>query len=331
MIQIKYGSIFEYKCDLLIIPCDSEGSVTSSVFGNISNNKIPYNIGAIPFGQVVYFELTNNFSNSVGYAASVDATSITSNVDKIKDIAQSILQYSRERMMHLVNIPLLGSGAGGLNPLDSYEALKEVFSTDTEIIFNVFCYTKDIYQDVLKIDDNSILNKKNEHPRVFISYTRFDKNNEKWVTSLTEMLRKNGIDARLDIYHLKPGFDLPQWMTNEVIMADKVLLICDKHYVDKANFRKGGVGWETMIIQGDMLAQGENNQKYIAICREETVDDAIPLYLKSKYVLDWGKSIEVDSSKLNELIMYIFECDLEPELGPIPDFVRKRQQKNSER
>lgn len=325
MIQIIYGSIFDHKCDLLIIPCDNAGGVTSSVFRNISNNKIPYNIGPISFGQVIYYESINEFANSIGYAASVDAVSVKSNLDVIKMIADSILQYSRNNRTHIVNIPLLGSGAGGLNPLDSYKVLREVFSTEDEITFNIFCFTKDIYQDIIEINGDALLSRINEHPRVFISYTKFDKENEKWVKLLAEELRKNGIDARLDFYHLKPGFDLPQWMTNEVIMAEKVLLICDKHYLEKANFHKGGVGWETMIIQGDMLAQGDNNQKYIAICREKSFDEAIPIYLKSKYALDWGKDIEINNDKLKELIMCIFECDLEPELGPIPDFVKKQK------
>lgn len=69
---------------------------------------------------------------------------------------------------------------------------------------------------------------------------------------------------------------MPQWMTNELIMADKVLLICDKYYAEKADNRKGGVGWETMIIQGDMLSKQEQN-KYIAILRDKDIDQSLPI------------------------------------------------------
>lgn len=327
MIQIIYGSIFDHKCDLLIIPCDSAGGVTSSIFRNISNNKMPYNIGPISFGQVIYYESINEFANSIGYAASVDALSLKSDIKIIKKIANTILEYSRQNQIHIVNIPLLGSGAGGLNHIDSYKTLKEVFSKEDEITFNIFCFTKDVYKAIEEFDDDISPEMIDKPPRVFISYTRYDKENEKWVKTLADELRKNGINARLDLYHLKPGFDLPQWMTNEVIMAEKVLLICDKYYVEKANFRKGGVGWETMIIQGDMLAQGDYDQKYIAICREKSFDEALPIYLKSKYALNWGSDIKIDEEKLKELIMHIFECDLEPELGPIPDFVKDKRGK----
>ena len=86
-----------------------------------------------------------------------------------------------------------------------------------------------------------------------------------WVVQLACRLRENGVDARLDHFHLKPGMDVPQWMTNELIKARRVLLVCDVHYAEKADMRKAGVGWETMIIQGDMLVQGEQNSKYIVI------------------------------------------------------------------
>ena len=54
-------------------------------------------------------------------------------------------------------------------------------------------------------------------------------------------------------------------MTNELLKANKVLLVCDSHYAAKADMRKAGVGWETMIIQGDMMLQGEMNTKYVVI------------------------------------------------------------------
>ena len=140
------------------------------------------------------------------------------------------------------------------------------------------------------------------------------------VRSLVDKLRKNGVDARVDIYHLKPGFDLPQWMTNEVIIADKVLLICDKYYVAKSDSRKGGVGWEAMIIQGDMLFQNDNKNKYIAIVIEDEIDQGLPIYMKSKYAIHWREK-EPSEDEFNELIFHIFDCNIEPEIGSIPKFI----------
>ena len=101
-------------------------------------------------------------------------------------------------------------------------------------------------------------------------------------------------------------------------MAEKVLLICDKYYMEKGRFPKGGVGWETMIIQGDMLAQGDTKQKYIAILREDDADKALPIYMKSKYAFNWGKTSQIDPEHLKELVLCILHCDTEPELGLCP-------------
>lgn len=112
-------------------------------------------------------------------------------------------------------------------------------------------------------------------------------------------------------------------MTNEVIQANKVLLICDTYYMEKANFRKGGVGWETMIIQGDMLAQGDNKQKYIAIVRAERAEMALPIYIRSKFALNWGPG-QITDDLMQELVLLLFDCDVAPELGPVPDYVKDK-------
>lgn len=112
-----------------------------------------------------------------------------------------------------------------------------------------------------------------------------------------------GVNARLDMFHLKAGQDLPQWMTNELIMADKVLLICDKYYAEKADNRKDGVGWETMIIQRDMLSRQEQN-KYIAILRDEDIDRSLPIYVKSRYALNWANE-DHGNKEFDELLLFI--------------------------
>lgn len=321
MIQIIQGSIFDSKCDLLIVPCDSAGGVTQSVYTNLHERGLPTTVGRIPYGRVHFRESRYEFAATIGYAASVNVDTITSEAQAISQIAHEIVRYSAENQIRIVNIPLLGTGAGGMTPVDSFESLRAVFSMEEEITFNIFCFRREAYQNLSAASGLALRAQPIAHPRVFISYTGIDKENALWVKSLAEALRKSGVDARLDVFHLKPGFDLPQWMTNEVIMADKVLLVCDKYYMEKADFRKGGVGWETMVIQGDMLAQGDNKQKYIAIIREDAADEAIPIYMKSKYAFSWGKNSDIDPERLRDLVLCIFDCDTEPDLGPVPEYV----------
>lgn len=323
MINIKHGSIFDAKCDLLVVPCDSGGGVTGSVHANLRDHGLPTRIGRIPYGRVHFRESSGAFSGMIAYAASVDEAVVASDAAAIRKIALEIVRYSRANQVRIVNSPLLGSGAGGLTPIDSFESLVSGFAAAEDITFNVFCLTREVYQDIatqsLPATRMSV-----KHPRVFISYSSNDRHNASWVKALAEALRANGVDARLDVFHLKPGADLPQWMTNEVILADKVLIICDGFYMEKADFRKGGVGWETMIIQGDMLAQGDNKQKYIAIIREDNIDKALPKYMKSKYAFNWGRSDAIDPERLKELVYCIFDCEIEPELGPVPDYVMSK-------
>jgi hypothetical protein len=328
MIQIIHGSIFDAKCDLLIVPCDSGGGVTRAIRTNLRERGLPTRVGRIPYGKVHFRESRYEFASTIGYAASVEVETSTSQAEAISRIAREIVAYAAKNQIRRINVPLLGSGAGSMTPVDSFDALQSVFVLEETITFNVFCLTREAYQNVSATREQLKTITPIPSPRVFISYTGTDKANAAWVKSLATTLRENGVDARLDLFHLKPGFDLPQWMTNEVIMADKVLLICDKYYMEKADFRKGGVGWETMVIQGDMLAQGDNKQKYIAIVREDDVDDALPIYMKSKYAFNWGKSDDIDTERLKELVLCIFDCDTEPELGAVPAYVKQRIKKN---
>jgi len=328
MIQIIHGSVFDSKCDLLVVPCNSGGGVTHSVHANLSEHGLPTRVGRIPYGKVHFRESKYEFASTVGYAASVDYDTDRSETEAIRRIAREIVRYATENQIRIVNVPLLGSGAGGMTPVDSYEALESAFGTEEDIIFNVFCFTPEAYRNLSATRVVAREEQPIPHPRVFISYTGTNKDNAAWVKSLATALRKQGVDARLDAFHLKPGFDLPQWMTNEVIMADKVLLVCDRYYMEKADFRKGGVGWETMVIQGDMLCQGDNRQKYIAIIREDAADEALPIYMKSKYAFNWGKELGIDPKRLEELVLCIFDCDIEPELGAVPAYVKQKIHKN---
>lgn len=321
MIRIEQGSIFDAKCDLLVIPCDSGGGVTRSVFSNLKDHGLPTHVGPIPFGNVYFREVRYENASAIAYAASVDAETVSSTNEAVTRIAREVREYCQKNSVLAVNVPLLGSGAGGMNPVDSYLALREELEEGSRTAYTVFCFTREQFQNVSSAHGS--YEEQVPSPRVFISYVGTDHENLTWVKMLATTLRQNGIDARLDVFHLKPGFDLPQWMTNEVILADKVLLVCDSHYMQKADFRKGGVGWETMIIQGDMLAQGDNKQKYIAIVREEQVEKALPIYVRSKFAVNWGKK-EVSDTQLQELVLRLFDCDLEPELGAVPAYVLDR-------
>lgn len=319
MLIIKEGSVFDEKCDLIILPCDSEGGVTYWVENEIENNQIPHLERKIPYGRVLLSPTLAKYPKAdfVGYAASVNAYTVASDLDAISSIITDIKEHCKTYNCSIVNLPILGTGAGGLDTFDVIEIYKSELSKDN-INFKAYIPDKNIAK--LFLDQNKELKPSENHPRVFISYSWKDENVKEWALDLAHKLCSNGVDARLDRFHLRPGMDLPQWMTNEVLKADKVLLICDSHYAEKADTRRAGVGWETMIIQGDMMLQGELNAKYIVIAFGD-FEKNTPIYMKSKL----GISREDIDKNLNHLLEHIFDIDTAPTIGAIPDWVKSRR------
>ena len=322
MINLKQGSIFSSKCDVLIIPCNNYCGVTKGIKQDLVSFNIPLPAFYMQPGEIRFVEGGANYSISsvIGFAASVNADTGRSKLEYLDTIFKSIVSYCTQHSLQIVNIPLLGTGAGGLSPEDSYSRLESAFSAETQITANVYVPSQTVYFDLYSAQSpDTNVNLRN--PRVFISYTGDNDENRLWVKQLATKLRDCGVNARLDIFHLKPGQDLPQWMTNEVILADKVLLICDRQYADKADNHKGGVGWETMIIQGDMLSS-QNTEKYVAILRDNNIDRSLPVYVRSKFALDWsGFENEIPETDFNQLLFYLFDCNIEPPIGKIPEFI----------
>ena len=72
-------------------------------------------------------------------------------------------------------------------------------------------------------------------PRVFISYSHDSAEHKEWVLKFATTLRQRGVDAVLDQWDLKPGFDLPHFMETELASCDYAVMVCSERYVAKAN------------------------------------------------------------------------------------------------
>lgn len=322
MLIISHGSIFDSKCDLIILPCNSNGGVSSWVQNEANAYELPIPEKKIPFGKVQYSDVADFYkkSNFVGYAASVNSEDGESNIDAIKDIIISIEKFCRSKRYTIVNLPALGTGFGRLDYSDVLSLYKEIIGK-SHIEFHV--YIPDLaIADLYATDENDEEIAQLSNPRVFISYCRTDVKISNWAKDLADKLISNGVDAVIDRYHLKQGMDLPQWMTNEILKAQKVLMICDKYYAERADTRNAGVGWETMIMQGDILIQGPNSTKYIAIACEG-FDKSIPMYMKTKLGIS---KADVDND-FNKLLETIFEIDIAPEIGQIPGWIKAKMKR----
>lgn len=325
MYQLKQGSIFDEKCDIVIIPCDDNGGMSTVIERDLISYGLPTSIKASGSGQVIFENCPKHFtlSSVIGYSVSVKTFPgrPSSTGDALQNICDQIIQYCKNNSLRFVNIPLLGAGAGRLSYSESFEIIRECFKNETYIKVNIFALSENVYNMLAESDPQSETDV-DIHPRVFISYTGYDACNRNWVRNLCIRLRNSGVDARCDLFHLKLGQDLPQWMTNEIALANKVLLICDKYYMSKIDSHRGGVSWETMIIQGDMLMNQETN-KYICIMREENPELSLPIYMRTRYSLCCSKD-EIEEEVFNQLLLNIYECEEIPPISPIPQFIKDK-------
>lgn len=331
-IQIKLGDMFKGACDLIILPCSTTGTVTQFVFNRLQSYKIPKPTKGMLLGDIelLPFNGGENIAQYVAFAVSVDNN--YSELSAIESIGRKVGELTLKNTgLQIIHIPLLGAGAGNLQSEKVVEALKNGFQTNSSNGSTLIIHILDA--DVFNRVTEYFKGTKNVSPsiktetslipkpiRVFISWTKTDDSHWKWTTDLAKHLRENGINARIDMWHLRAGMDLPQFMTNELSLADKVIIISNEQYAAKADGRLGGVGWETMIIQGDMSRLPPESTKYLTIVKAENIDEGLPIYLKSKYVIHWSSKTKeiVNRQRLLNEILNIIE---EPQIGIAPVFL----------
>ena len=128
-----------------------------------------------------------------------------------------------------------------------------------------------------------------KRPLVFISYSWSSTAYKQSVIELATRMRHDGVDVKLDVWDLKDGQDkyvyMEQCVTNPDI--DKVLILSDKLYSEKADLRKGGVGDETTIISAEVYGKADQ-QKFIPVVMERNTDGVafLPAYLQSRIYRD---------------------------------------------
>lgn len=148
-----------------------------------------------------------------------------------------------------------------------------------------------------------------EPPRVFVSYTHESPSHKEWVASLCHALRtKGGVDARLDQWHLHLGQDVLHFVESEIRTSKRVLLVCTPTYARKADEGQGGVGYEKMVVTGELAADIASD-KFICVLCAGTPEDAIPSFAKSRLFIDFRNDEEFEE-KFDELIRDIHDSPL---------------------
>jgi hypothetical protein len=338
---------------MITVPCSTDGTVTSAVERRLQQFSLPHP-GMMNLGQVEVRPLidADHVAQYVAFAASV--LRYSSEPEAVSHIARQLGEASRELdAVGSISVPLLGAGAGGLSPQVVVRCLRDNFeqTASTAAVLSIFVRGASDYSTLAqsferesgpvaerrrpKTFDSDISRSRRRlqatasaptPPRVFISHSALSPERHDWLVELYKFLRHNGINARLDAYALRPGMDLVQWMCNELEQADRVLLICDERYSDRADGRHGGVGWETMLIQGDLYASmygveshgPDIGSKYIPIVLTADVARGRPAYVKTRLAVHWPDG--ADEEKLRQgLLRELFGVTLqEPPIGQRP-------------
>jgi TIR domain len=158
--------------------------------------------------------------------------------------------------------------------------------------------------------------------KIFVSYSWSSPEHQASVIELAERLVADGVDVILDVWEVKEGHDLISFMEKMVtdVSIQKVLIICDRGYAQRANDRKGGVGTEAQIISPEVYHKVDQS-KFVPVLfeRDDEGNSCLPVFLKTRLYVDLS-SIEKKYENYEQLLRAIFDQPLykKPKLGAPP-------------
>jgi hypothetical protein len=314
-VKLRLGDMFGSPSDLVVLPCSTSGTITGFVARRLVQYSIPHPKAGMALGEVeiMPFEGAEDIAQFVAFAASVHRD--TSSLKAIESIGRSVGDFTAgNAAARYVVAPLLGAGAGGLQSEFVTAALREGFTASAapDATLAVHVLHREVFER-LKGNRRVIQGQPKETIRVFISHTSKTDEAVEWVKALSLYLIDQGVQARLDRFHLRRGMDLQQWMCNELSMAKKVIVVCDEAYKQKADSRQGGVGWETRIIQKDIESLPPDSTKYQVVVRASDMDKGLPIYLNTRYAFHAPNRTQ-DQAFREELVKELLDLPIDPTL-----------------
>jgi len=165
----------------------------------------------------------------------------------------------------------------------------------------------------------------NIHPKVFVSYSWSTPEHESFVIGLAEDLVESGVDVIIDKWSLQTGQDSLSFM--ESMISDesiqKVLIISDRVYADKANNRAGGVGTETQIISPEIYASATQT-KFVMVTTEKDDEgkNFVPTFYKGRIFIDMSDA-NLYTESFERILRWIYDKPVhkKPVLGKRPSYL----------
>lgn len=173
-----------------------------------------------------------------------------------------------------------------------------------------------------------------EEPKIFISYSWNKQKTQDDVIELATRLVHDGIDVILDKWDLKEGHDKYAFMESCVSdeNINRVLIICDQAYQERADGRKGGVGDETVVISPKVYGNMKQT-RFIPLIfeRDDNNEPFMPVYLKSKKYIDFSNEDDYEKSYEELLrILYAMPTNKKPKKGSKPAWLNNDEVNHSE-
>jgi hypothetical protein len=161
-------------------------------------------------------------------------------------------------------------------------------------------------------------------PTCFISYAWENEEHKEWVKTLATFLQHNGVETRLDVWDAYLGIDLTKYFEKSIRESDYVILVCTPIYAKKANNGTGGVGYEKMIVTGEIFQEVASPRKFIPLLRSGEIQSSVPTFLNSRNTIDFRAEKEFEQ-RIEELLRHIYQVPKHPKpaLGTKPSFLEK--------
>jgi tetratricopeptide (TPR) repeat protein len=166
-------------------------------------------------------------------------------------------------------------------------------------------------------------------PRVFISYSHDSAEHANQVLTLSNRLRREGVDCGIDQYEESPPQGWPQWMIEQIEGAAFVLLVCTETYSRRFSGKEAGnkgkgARWEGAIVTLQLYEDGFTNTRFIPVLLSGGTPSTIPLVLRGTTYYDLSndrgyqrlyRRLTGQSNKTIEPIVY---------MPPMPAFEKKQ-------
>lgn len=129
--------------------------------------------------------------------------------------------------------------------------------------------------------------------KVFISYSHDNEEHGQRVRALSDRLRIDGIDCRIDQYEVAPPKGWRRWMEDQIKWADFVLMVCSETYHRRVQGREKtgqglGATYEATLLLDQLYESGMRNSRTIPLlfAGAETTQIPLPLRTYTCYYLD---------------------------------------------